>query len=254
MNEQVKIISSSHNDNKFLATGSLILGLVSIPSSFVLFGALIGLLGIVFGVWHWLRKSPGRIMSGFGIGLSCAGIVLSGCMLALYIWMYQEIQTHFESSPQTYDPWIGVKVPAMVLTDLDGSEISLSQLRGKRVVLNFWATWCPPCKKEIPHLIQLQDEYENDVVIIGISHEATEIQKPFAEEHGINYVLGTVEDLPEPFFSVHSIPTTFFIDRNGVIQHYTIGYRDYHSIKTEALRDDYAGEVLEMPNEIIETE
>ena len=247
MDEKVKINPTSTDTNKTLSIFCLVMGIVSIPTSFIIFGALIGLIGILFGIWHFRSKAQGNIMAVSGMVLSCVGIIASGFMISLYIWMIGEMQESFRASNQNYDRWIGVRSPEMVFTDLDGNELTSAQFEGKRVILNFWATWCPPCKKEIPHFVKLQEEYGDHLVIIGISHEENEKQRSFAEDYDVNFILAKANILPEPFTGIQSIPTTFYIDRNGVIQHYSLGYRDYSTIKDHAIQDDFAGEVLDEP-------
>ena len=250
MDEKVKINPPSTDQNKTLALFCLIMGIVSIPTSFIVFGALVGFIGIYFGIWHFRRKAAGNIMAISGMVLSLTGIVAAGFMVSLYIWMVGEMQASYRASQQNYDRWVGVKVPEFALTDLDGNEWTLSQFKDKRVILNFWATWCPPCKEEFPHFIQLQKEYSDQLVIIGISKEEIQTQKKFAEEQGVNFILAVADDLPEPFNGILSIPKTFYIDRNGVIQEYSSGYHDYNALLENAIQDDFDGEVLEKPKPI----
>ena len=116
------------------------------------------------------------------------------------------------------------------------------------MVLDFWATWCPPCRKEIPHFIELvNDPGAGDLVVIGISRESEETLAAFAQEQGINYPVASAEDLPAPFGEVRSIPTTFFVDRNGVIQTVFEGYRDFQTLKDAALAEDFKGEAADLP-------
>ncbi len=247
MAEKVKINPQSIDQSKILAIFCLVMGIVSIPTGFVVFGAVVGIIGIIFGIWHWRRGSPGRVMAACGIGLSIVGIAVSCFMFSLYIWMIGEMQESYRESQKSYDRWIGVKAPDFAMTGLDGNKLTLSQLEGKRVVLDFWATWCPPCKEEMPHFIQLKHEYGDQIAIVGISHEEVETQKKFAEEYGVNFTLATVDQLPVPFSGIRSIPTTFYIDSKGVIQHYSVGYHGYDSIKQNAIQNDYQGEVLTEP-------
>lgn len=109
--------------------------------------------------------------------------------------------------------------PDFTLTDASGQSLTLSSLRGKVVVLNFWATWCPPCKMEIPWLAEFQRTYrDRGVVVIGVSmdEEGWDAVKPFMESMKINYrmVLGN-DEVASQFGGVESLPTTLLIDRSG---------------------------------------
>jgi thiol-disulfide isomerase/thioredoxin len=100
---------------------------------------------------------------------------------------------------------------------LDGRRLTAADLRGKVTVINFWATWCPPCKAEIPDLIALQERYRDHLVIIGVSEDegpVAEVQR-FAAEHRINYpIVMTTEELRQAFPGVTALPTTFVLDRD----------------------------------------
>jgi peroxiredoxin len=136
--------------------------------------------------------------------------------------------------------WVGKAAPDFTVTDLQGNQITLSSLKGKRVILDFWATWCPPCRAEIPHFIELRKNVRaNDLFIMGISSEDGVTLKNFVEENNINYPIARGEDLPAPYSGVTAIPTTFFIDRNGVIQNIEVGYRSYEVIYKNATSRDF---------------
>jgi thiol-disulfide isomerase/thioredoxin len=123
------------------------------------------------------------------------------------------------------------------MTTLDGTKIKLSELKGRRVIVDFWATWCPPCVAEIPHFVRLRKEVAtNDLVIIGISSEEADTLRPFVKKQRISYPIATAENLPSPFSDVESIPTTFFIDAEGLIQEVAVGYHDFNELKTHALK------------------
>jgi peroxiredoxin len=124
-----------------------------------------------------------------------------------------------------FKPWFGRTSPEFTVTDIDVREHSLSSYRGRNVLVVFWATWCPACKLEIPHLIELRKEIgEEELAIIAISNESSARLKAFVSDKGINYsVASATNALPSPFGDVTSIPTTFFIDRNGQIKLVAVG-------------------------------
>lgn len=124
------------------------------------------------------------------------------------------------------------ELPAFDFTLLDqnGKEHKLSEYKGKVVFLNFWATWCPPCKEEMPHIEELYKEYnlnKDEVVILGVTgtHDQTEQDiKDYLDEN--NYTFPTVIDKTGEIFTdynINSYPTTFMIDKNGKIYGYTVG-------------------------------
>ncbi len=115
----------------------------------------------------------------------------------------------------------GVAAPDFALTSLDGKIVKLSDYRGKAVLLNFWATWCSPCKVEMPWFVDLQKKYGGDgLVVLGIAMDDTETDKiaQFASEMGVNYpvLLGT-DKVSEQYGNVEYLPTSFYIDREGKI-------------------------------------
>ncbi|MDR3667235.1 MAG: TlpA disulfide reductase family protein [Ignavibacteriaceae bacterium] len=118
------------------------------------------------------------------------------------------------------------KAPEFTLTSTDGKNINLSDYNGKIVILDFWATWCPPCRKGIPDLIEIQKEYGKDVVVIGVSLDSDTKSEvvPFIQKFGINYtvVYGTPE-LVQRYGGVDGIPTSFVINKNGEIVNKHIG-------------------------------
>ena len=228
-----------------LAVASFVLGLVSLVLSLFVIGAVFGVAGLVLGIVHLSKRMPFfKTMAVWGIALSVIGS-LAGIGLGVFygIYIYRVTSEMKEWQAESYEEYIGAPTPDIKLTDIEGNDIVLSQLKGKRVVLDFWATWCPPCKKEIPHFIRLVNEKESDnLAIIGISSEDTNVLKDFVKENGINYPIVSADNLPFPYDQISSVPTTFFIDRNGIIQSVLVGYQDYKTLKENVLAENYQGE------------
>jgi cytochrome c biogenesis protein CcmG/thiol:disulfide interchange protein DsbE len=121
----------------------------------------------------------------------------------------------------------GSKAPDFTLPDTEGKAVSLSQYAGRVVILDFFADWCPPCRREIPDFIELEKIYgPKGFSMVGVALVGPEDAKRFAEETGINYPVliddGKVSDSYGP---IRSIPTTFVIDKDGKIAKKYIGYR-----------------------------
>jgi thiol-disulfide isomerase/thioredoxin len=124
------------------------------------------------------------------------------------------------------------RAPDFRIRTLEGRELSLSDLRGKVLILDFWATWCPPCRDEIPLLIELKKEYgHRGLDILGLTiedpeHEAETVRR-FVQELGVNYTVGFA---PEGMFEAfvgpgdHPIPQTFLFDRRGRLRDHLVGY------------------------------
>ncbi|MCU1306711.1 MAG: alkyl hydroperoxide reductase [Acidobacteriaceae bacterium] len=115
----------------------------------------------------------------------------------------------------------GKVAPNFELTTLDGKKMKLSDLKGKAVVLDFWATWCVPCKIEMPWFVELQNQYgPQGLAVIGVAMDDSsneEIAK-FAKELGVNYpILRGKEAVGEAYGGLPGLPTTFFIGRDGKI-------------------------------------
>jgi thiol-disulfide isomerase/thioredoxin len=117
--------------------------------------------------------------------------------------------------------------PDFTLNDLSGEAVTLSDFRGKLVILNFWATWCAPCRDEIPVFVKLQDEYsDKGLAIIGISLDdiSPDLIKKFAEGFDVNYPMLMYK--PRVVYSyggIYSIPTTFIITPGGKVVNRFIG-------------------------------
>jgi peroxiredoxin len=110
------------------------------------------------------------------------------------------------------------------LTDLEGNELSLSDFYGKILVLNFWATWCPPCREEIPDFIEVYNKYEyEDVQFIGVSNEDIFTLRSFVEDYNINYPILVDDANVMEKWGIRAIPITFVFDRDGQIIFKNVG-------------------------------
>jgi thiol-disulfide isomerase/thioredoxin len=110
--------------------------------------------------------------------------------------------------------------PDFTLKSTDEKEIKLSDFKGKIVILDFWATWCPPCRAAIPDLIDIQKKYKNKVVVIGISLDIVTKPDviPFIKYFGINYpVVYATSEVVMAYGNIEVIPTSFIIDQSGKI-------------------------------------
>ena len=129
----------------------------------------------------------------------------------------------------------GVAAPDFELTTLDGAKVRLSDLRGKAVVLNFWATWCGPCKIEIPWLEDLQKQYApQGLQIVGVSmdDDGPAKVKQFAQQEGINYTVVMGNDkVADLYGGVDGLPETFYIGRDGKIVTRVLGLVGHKEIE-----------------------
>ena len=122
--------------------------------------------------------------------------------------------------------WYGKEAPDFTVTDLNGKKHTLSEYRGKNVMLTFWATWCPPCIAEIPHLIELRKQIgEDKLVMLAISYidprNSTEAVRKFVTANPvINYPVTSTDEatMPGPYNLINSIPSSFFIAPDGKIK------------------------------------
>jgi peroxiredoxin len=125
-------------------------------------------------------------------------------------------------------PYVGSRAPDFSLRSLDGTVISLNQYRGKKVILNFWASWCSPCKVELPHLQQIWDKYKNgsEVTVLTVAGSESVENDIRAYMSSNGYTFPVCLDVTESTFNrydIISIPKTFFIDKNGIIKKVQLG-------------------------------
>jgi peroxiredoxin len=117
---------------------------------------------------------------------------------------------------------IGSEAPDFVLKDLAGVEVKLSSLRGKAVIVDFWATWCGPCRAVMPHLQALSEEYAGQLEILAVSLDQApgEAVPPFAEKHGLTFTMLADTRAPQvasQWGGVNRIPTSFLVSPDGKV-------------------------------------
>lgn len=126
---------------------------------------------------------------------------------------------------------VGEVVPDVSLRTLDGKTVTLSQYRGKVVVFNFWATWCPPCKAEMPSIERLHQKLKGlDLVILAVNAEADgeEVVKEFLEDTPYTFTfLLDAEAEAQDVFGVFRFPETFIINKDGVLLNHIVGGREW---------------------------
>ncbi|MFZ7942279.1 MULTISPECIES: redoxin domain-containing protein [Bacillaceae] len=119
---------------------------------------------------------------------------------------------------------IGAKAPDFELKTLTGETVKLSDLKGKKVMLNFWATWCGPCKAEMPEMEQFSKEIGDDTVILAVNIDPQLDVQSFVDEYKITFpILLDSEDKVNGIYQIMSIPTTYFIDSKGLIKNKYVG-------------------------------
>ncbi len=117
-------------------------------------------------------------------------------------------------------------MPPFLVNDVDGQIVSTAQLHGKVAIVNFWATWCPPCQEEIPEMMELQKQFQGKLQIIGVSMDdgPAEAVKQFADKVGMNYpiVMGS-DGLSDEYGGIPALPTSFIVDPEGRVVQKHVG-------------------------------
>jgi len=157
-----------------------------------------------------MKRTLNIITVGLLLSAAFSGILLSGC----------------SGSTSEYGPEIGKLAPDFTLTSLDGQEVSLSGLRGRPVLLNFWASWCGPCLMEMPFLQEIYPKWAGGglvVLAVNLQEDPAKV-KEFLANAGLTLPVLLSPDNEVPLaYNIRGIPATFFIDTDGVIRDVKIG-------------------------------
>jgi len=165
-------------------------------------------------------KKSALLLMGF-ILLSIAGIGCNGGQ--------KDSPKQQKTQTQQKDTSVQNLAPDFSIKDITGKTITLSDYRGKVVILDFWDTWCPPCRRGIPDFIDLYNEYKDSgFVIIGLAfgREGEQKVKDFVKEYGMNYpVVVATQEVGEAYGPIRSIPTAFIISKKGEVMKRYVGLR-----------------------------
>ncbi len=157
----------------------------------------------------------------------------------LFSCAHKSADTHSQKASDQAGQQVSRKpAPDFTLKDANGNDLKLSQLRGKVVLLNFWATWCGPCAMEIPWFVEFEQQYRSqglEIVGVSMDEDGWKAVKPYVQEHKMNYrVLLGDESVGQLYGGVDSLPTSFLIDRDGKVAYVHVGL---------AGKNEYADEI-----------
>lgn len=165
---------------------------------------------------NWESKSTWRALMALLLALGIAWIAMSRV----------PAEQALARSQRPPSPQAGFAAPDFSLETLDGQTVTLSELRGQAVLINFWATWCPPCRAEMPAIQQVYERYRSQsFTVLAVDMQETDAQvAAFVDEMGLTFPVlmdraGNVADR----YQVKALPATFFVNRDGVIQNVTLG-------------------------------
>lgn len=163
-------------------------------------------------------------------------IVLAAIVVLTVVAVYQS------PSPNNKEelPKVGYRAPQISLIGLDGKAYSFDDLNGKPVVINFWASWCGPCRIEAPDLVRLYEKYSEQIEIYAVNvtvGDSIDGAKAFAKEYGFDFpVLLDPEGTVSGQYQIRPIPTTFFVNGKGVIVDQVIGVVDSRDLESKFKR------------------
>lgn len=155
--------------------------------------------------------------------LTILGGISTGVLLGSLVFGQSLVANQF--AEQELPPTVGSPVKDFTLADLHGNTLNLTDLRGKPVILNFWATWCPPCKEEFPLLEETAKKYNDQLHVIAVNYaETQDVVESYVDDHNITIPIvldksGLISDI----YFVHNYPVTFFIDEDGLLRAQHVG-------------------------------
>jgi len=181
------------------------------------------------------NSTPCIIISvGVLIGMGLGALFISGLVLATNSFSQPEAGMS-EEVDSGDAPQVNAPAPDFEIENLRGEKKHLSDYQGKVVVLNFWATWCGPCKDEMPFFQEIYEKYASEIAVLAVNNQETvDKVSPFVEELGLTYeILMDYDGSVATQYQVIGFPTTYFIDPNGIIKFLHVG------VLTEEQLDGY---------------
>jgi peroxiredoxin len=171
--------------------------------------------------------------SGSESNLAAIAILLVAGAIVLFAWAWSNERGESASGENVS---VGREAPDFVLPDLDGNEVALSDHRGDVVLINFWATWCPPCRVEMPDMEAVYREHKGDgFEILGVDQrEPKELVEEFVTERGFSWIFLLDEDFDvSREYSATSIPRSILVDRDGSVAHIWSGSLTRSQLETQ---------------------
>ncbi|MEK4522884.1 redoxin domain-containing protein [Psychrobacillus sp. FSL W7-1493] len=180
-----------------------------------------------------MKKIIGLLVIGFLIAIATISFVKNNIDEKEDPFEGEQMGTDMAENPANKGTGKGDSAPDFTLTTLDGKEVSLSDYKGKKVVLNFWTSWCPPCKAEMPHM---QNYYEDmteednvEILAVNLTNKDNGLDEvsSFIEDYGLTFPIPMDEEgQVGNAYKIISIPTTYMIDTSGIIQNIIVGPMD----------------------------
>jgi peroxiredoxin len=180
-----------------------------------------------------------KVIMGHRLAASFLTLVVAGGIILGPVSGAEPAQSGKRSALERGMVQVGDEAPNFSLRDLTGKVISLSQFRGKVVLLNFWATWCGPCRVEMPAMEQLYHTFprrEFEILAVSTDAQGTAVTRPFQQQMGLTFpILHDAEFRTGLVYGARTLPITFMVDRGGIVRQKIFGARDWASPEAREL-------------------